>query len=258
MIASDQDTTAEFRRFTGGADIHTHVLPEIDDGATSLENSLRMLLLAARYGTTTLVATPHRIWAQRENKPDALRKLTADVRLALISEGLGDHLELLPGQEIPLTPETAEELRQGNVLTLGDTGVYALVEAPFENLPDWTPDALAAIVAAGFQPVLAHPERNAVVQREPEHAFAFVQAGALLQLTAMSLTGENGKRAQATARWILDNRLATVVASDSHSPTWRPPTLRGAFHMLREQYDLATARRLCITNPRALATGKPL
>lgn len=246
------------RRFAGAADIHSHTLPGIDDGATSLENSLTMLRVAARYGTSLIVATPHRYYEGRENTPDILRPLHAQVCAALRETKFGPRIRFLLGQEVPLTLDTADELRRGAILTLGDTGVYVLVEPPFDFLHDWTTEALTAIVAAGFHPVLAHPERNDVVKANPESAAEFVRAGALLQLTAQSVTGENGKRPLAAANWLLENGLAHIVASDCHSPTWRPPTMRGAYHTLRAHFGLAVADRLCITNPRAVALGQPI
>jgi protein-tyrosine phosphatase len=246
------------RRLTGAADIHSHPLPGIDDGATSLATSVRMLTIAARFGTTQMVATPHRYYNSRENTPDLLRRLTAAVRAELARIGMDRHIELIVGQEIPLTLHTADELRRGEVLSTGDQGIYALVEPPFEHLPDWTAEALARIVAGGIRPVLAHPERNAVIQRAPELALPFVEAGALLQLTAMSLTGDNGRHALNAAHRLIEGGMVTLVASDCHSPDWRPPTLRPAYHALAARYGVETARKLCADNPHCIATGLPL
>lgn len=217
-----------------------------------------MLCVAARYGTRIMIATPHRYWSGRENTPELLRRLTAEVQTALAARTAGRRIRLLPGQEIPLRPETADELLAGTVLTLGDTGKYCLVEPPFDHVPDWTAEALARIVKAGILPILAHPERNSVLQKEPERVREFVEAGALLQLTAMSIEGENGRRAQAAAQWMLEEGLGWLVSSDSHSSTWRPPTLRGAYHLLKRRYGFEIATRLCATHPAAVAEGLPL
>lgn len=245
-------------RFTGGVDIHSHPLPGIDDGSASYQDSMGMLCVAARYGTRVMIATPHRYWGGRENTPDLLRRLTAEVQTELRQRKAGQRISLLPGQEIPLRLETAEELLDGKVLSLGDAGRYCLVEPPFDNLPSWIADALARIVAVGIRPVLAHPERNAVVQRDPALVREYVEAGALLQLTAMSIEGENGSRALSAATWILEQGMAGVVSSDSHSPTWRPPTLRGAYRRLIAMFGVETAYRLCAANPAAIAEGRPV
>jgi protein-tyrosine phosphatase len=156
-----------------------------------------------------------------------------------------------------LRPETADELLAGSVLSLADAGKYCLVEPPFDHLPSWIADALARIVAVGIRPVLAHPERNMVIQKDPALVREYVEAGALLQLTAMSIEGENGKRAYSASTWILEQGMAGLVSSDSHSPTWRPPTLRGAYRRLIEICDAETAYRLCALNPAAIAEGRP-
>lgn len=223
-----------------------------------MEDSLAMATIAARMGTSIMVATPHRFFGGKENRPEALRERTRAVNAALGETRIGNKFRLLPGQEIPLTLRTADELRSGEVMTLGDTGVYALVEPPFDHLPEWIAEALAAIVSAGFRPVLAHPERNAVVKARPALVEGFVEAGALLQLTAMSVTGINGPEVLAAARWILDQGLATVIASDCHSATWRPPTIRAAYHAVHERYGIEAADRLCRNNPRSLALGEQI
>lgn len=245
-------------RLSHAIDIHSHILPDIDDGSGSLEESFLMALTSARYGTSRMIATPHRYYGNGENTPDALRELAAKVQDHLESSRLNGKFQVLVGQEIPLTPMTAEELQAGNVLTLADTGMYALVEPPFDHLPNWMAEALALIVEAGIKPVLAHPERNDIIKRNPELVRPFIEAGALLQLTAMSITGENSSKAFEASMWMLEHDLVTVVASDTHSPTWRSPNLRSAFHVVRERFGLMKARRLFIENPAVIADGKPL
>lgn len=249
---------SRFRRFSGAADIHTHPLPDIDDGSTSLEASLHMLRTAARYGTSVLVATPHRYWKGRENTPDILVSLTEQVRYALAETKFGRGIRLMVGQEIPLTLKTADELKSGDVVSIGNDRVYALVEPPFDHLPEWSADALAAIVDAGIRPILAHPERNSAIQSNPELAAPLSQAGAIFQLTAMSVTGENGKKPLATAHWLIENGFEAALASDSHSPTWRPPTIRAGYHALSARFGYSLAYRLCIANPQAIVSGKPI
>lgn len=245
-------------RFSDGVDIHSHPLPGIDDGSESFRDSLGMLCVAARNGTRVMIATPHRYWGGRENTPGLIRSLTAAVKAELEQRNVASRITLLPGQEIPLRRETADELLDGKVLSLADAGRYCLVEPPFDHMPSWTAEALARIVTVGIRPVFAHPERNSAVQADPEMVREFVAAGALLQLTAMSIEGVNGRRALDAATWILEQGLAGLVSSDSHSPSWRPPTLRGAYRRLEEMYGHETAYRLCAANPGAIAEGRPL
>ena len=259
MVVPDRENHPSPRRFIGAADIHSHPLPGIDDGANTLADSLAMLCLAARYGTTLMVATPHRWYGGGENTPELLLQLTHEVNQALAATRLAGRIEVIAGQEVPLRPETAHELQQRRLLTFGDKGKYVLVEPPFDHLPDWTVSALAKIKEIGITPVFAHPERNAGVQSDPTVMRDIAATGAKVQLTAMSVEGKNGDRAERAARWILDNDLATVIASDCHSPTpWRPPTMRGAYHIVRRDYGESLARRLCIVNPHAIADSQDL
>lgn len=241
-------------RFVGAADIHAHPLPGIDDGAVTLRDSVAMLCLAARYGTTLMVATPHRFYEGVENTRASLLALTATVAEALAQHASGRHIQIVAGQEVPLRPETADELQEGKLLTFGDAGRYLLVEPPFDHLPTWTVAALARIRETGVTPIFAHPERNAALQQDPTILREVIALGALIQLTAMSVEGKNGARALQTSQWIIENDLATVIASDTHSPTaWRPPTMRGAYHAVRQRYGLPLAQKLCIVNPRTIA-----
>ena len=246
------------RYFTGAVDVHSHPLPGIDDGAKTLTDSVMMLRFAARYGTVAMIATPHRYWENGENKPDTLRRLTENVRAALAETKFGHRIQIFPGQEIPLTPDTAHELQHGDVLTLADNGRYALVEPPFDHWDNAAAKAIRSIVRAGFVPVLAHPERNKVVQQTPDVLTDLVAAGAKLQLTAMSLTADNGKRALASAYEIIERGWATTIASDSHAPSWRPPNVRNAFYAVESRYGTDTAHRLFVANPAAILRGDDL
>ena len=255
MTLTQPDANPTGGRFTGAVDLHSHPLPAIDDGANSLADSLMMLRIAARFGTVAMTATPHRYWENGENTPDKLRLLTAQVQAALAEKRFGAKIEIFPGQEIPLKLNTAFELSHGDVLTLADRGRVALVEPPFDRWEDWTAKAVKNIVKAGFIPILAHPERNRMVQMNPEILAETADAGAKFQLTAMSIVGDNGRRALSAAQAIIERGWATIIASDSHSPTWRPPTMRGAYFATMEKYGEAAARKLCVENPAALLRG---
>lgn len=257
---NDRPVRGELRLRTA-ADVHTHILPGIDDGAVDLGASVLMAAVAVRAGARLMTATPHRYYGGRENTPEVVRSLVSQVREALAEYSWGRLLDLRPGQECPLTMQLVDELEAGIVMTLNDTGRYILVEPPFEHLPAWAPRAIERIVAAGYVPVLAHPERNADVQRDPARAEPLAEAGALIQLTAMSVSGVNGPAALNASHWILDRGLAALISSDCHGSSWRPPTMRSAFHAVRRRYGIELARRLCSENPRAIILGeavKPL
>lgn len=219
-------------------DIHCHVLPGLDDGARDLDQALAMLRVAVQDGTSILVATPH------ARRCDAH---TVRVTAELLRESAAQQelpLELLVGMEEQLLPDLLERLQSGAALPIGDTR-WVLVE-----LPDWTqwpttlPAQLLELRSAGFRPILAHVERYIPIQREPALALEAIQAGALLQVNADSLFGQNGHAAQHAAARLVRAGAVSILASDAHSPDWRAPRLRDALERVATLASPEAAERL--------------
>jgi protein-tyrosine phosphatase len=227
---------------TPRVDIHTHVLPGLDDGARDLAEAIAMLRVAAEDGTSILVATPH----ARRCSAAAASAGAELVRAALQREGLA--LTLLLGMEEQLLPDLPDRLLAGEALPLGDTR-WLLVE-----LPDWTiwpanlGEQLATIRTLGYRPILAHVERYTPVQRQPERVLEALAAGALLQVNADSLFGQNGPDAQRVAAQLVRAGAVSVLASDAHKPDWRAPRLRAAFDRVRDLAGSEIAERLLRTS----------
>ncbi len=255
MIALQPKPAKVLCQLVGASDVHTHILPGIDDGAIKIENSIEMARVSVAQGTTVMIATPHRFYGGRENTPALIRSLAAQVQAEINRSSLPEDFTIVCGQEIPLTLSSAKELRNGETLTIGNAGAYALVEPPFNRLPEWIAEAISLIREAGIVPILAHPERNCFVQKDPSLVREFVKAGALLQLTAMSVTGENGSLAHEAGVWMLKESLIAVVASDCHSASWRPPILSEAFTSISRAFGEATASRLFVENPQIIAAS---
>lgn len=228
----------ELQERTIRVDLHTHVLPGVDDGARDLAESLAMLHVAAEDGTGVLVATPH----ARRCTAAMARQAAELVREASHREAIPVTLEL--GMEEQLLPDLPERLLAGEALPIGDTG-WILVE-----LPDWTvwPEDLAeqlrTIRALGYRPILAHVERYTPIQQEPERILEAIAAGALIQVNADSLFGQNGPAAQRTAAHLLRAAAVSVLASDAHRADWRAPRLRAAFERVRDLVSSELAERL--------------
>ncbi len=219
-----------------------------------MADALGMARLAVASGTDTLVATPHRAYQTRRTAPpDWLRALVRELQSMLDREGVA--LRVLPGLEIPIGPHVAEELAAGTLLTIGDAGRFALLEPPFERLPADGLQNIQRVLDAGFGVVLAHPERNALVQRDLTFVEACADVGVTFQLTTGSLLGWFGPRAQRTAEAILAHAAEwpLVFASDTHDQTARPPTLmpqaRDAAALLVGE---AAAQEMVDARPRAL------
>ena len=236
-------------------DIHNHILPGVDDGALTIEEALQMARLAVASGTDTLVATPHRGWYLRQpSKPEVIR-----THVAMLQESLNRAsipLTVLPGVEIKMGMRVASDLLNGEVGTLGD-GPWALIEPPFEGIPASGLEQLQRVLDAGFQIVLAHPERCASVQASLDFLEAASALGVVFQITSGSLLGYFGPRAQTTAKAILAHAAEwpLVIASDTHDLSDRPPNL------LVEARDAAAvitgmdeAQKMVDARPRAMVT----
>ena len=237
-------------------DLHTHILPGIDDGAADLEKSLAMAEVAVKDGITTLVATPHVITGAFDNrKTDILRKVES------LNKGLvktGKPLLVLPGAEYYLETDLPRRLADGELLTINNTGLYLMAELPAAMVPEYTERILYEIQLQGVIPIIAHPERNAGLARHPEILKAWTERGILAQLTSHSFTGLFGKTVQKTARKFLQSGLVQLIASDSHAPHGRSPVLSKACREIANTWGSQYAQTLTYENPNRIITAQPV
>lgn len=230
-------------------DLHTHILPGIDDGAQTLDDALEMARAFVADGVTTIAATPH----VRDDFPtsaDVMLSAIDTLREALDEDGIP--LTVLPGAELAVDwiPRLNEaELRR---LTLAGSGRYILVETPYYGWPVELVEQLLGLRLAGFAPVLAHPERNGEVQQTPSLVAPLVRGGTIVQVTAASLDGRLGERCRETALHLVAAGLVHMVASDAHMPDVRAVGMRSAADELD---DAALAEWLASDVPRAVVEG---
>lgn len=233
-------------------DLHAHVLSGIDDGPTTLAESLELAMSAAAGGIRVLAATPH-VSSLYPTSADEMHRAASDLRRALVDAGID--LELVPGGEIALNwidQLSAAELRR---FGLGGNPGYLLIEFPDYGWPADLATTIMGLQAGGFRPVLAHPERNAEVQAAPERLRPLVEEGVLVQLTAPALDGRLGRRAAATARRLLELGLAHLLASDAHALKGREIGLRNAAQELGNE---KLERWLTEEMPGAIVSGTRL
>ena len=221
-------------------DLHSHILPRIDDGPDSDADSVEMARRVAADGATAIACTPHRT-DRTPTSPRQVAEGIADLQPKIDAAGIA--LRLLPGLEIRIDQARVMDEEELRAASLGGTGRWVLIEMPFQGWPLDLPDLLTALEVRGLGALIAHPERAQSVQASPDRLRDVVGRGALVQLTAASVTGDNGPRAQRTAVQLLRAGFAHVIASDAHSPTWRPPGLTDA---------LTAAARALKTTPEEL------
>lgn len=238
-------------------DIHTHVIPGVDDGSEDLEMSLEMLRLSAESGVHTVVATPHcNIPDEYDNYAD-VAMLDCFRRLENTAKDAGIPIKLCRGMEIFATPELPELLTEHRVWTLNDTR-YFLMEFSFDEDPDFCRYILRKCLALHYQPVLAHPERYFFVQDDPALAYEFCVSGYALQVNKGSLLGRFGPRPQRTAELILSHGLCACVASDAHRPFERSTYMSDIRAYLEEEFGEDFAKLLLEENPARILSGREL
>lgn len=236
-------------------DIHSHILPDLDDGPSTVEESLELAHGAFNAGTRTLVATPHVLNCMNLANNSQINRKFKEFK-TLLQEKLPD-LTLLLGTEIYFQPNLSQYANY-DAATLNGTRRYILVEFPLGDIPKQYERELAALARFGLTPVIAHPERNALVIGKPALAGKMVEAGGILQMNAGSLTGLFGSTVRKVAQNLLKKGWVHVIASDAHDPVKRGPDLRKAVAEAAEIIGAAAAGRLVADNPRLLLEGKTL
>ncbi len=233
-------------------DLHSHILPGLDDGVESLAAAVELARAAVRDGVDVIAATPH----VRDDYPtsaDEMERGVRDLRAALAAEGVP--LELLSGGEIalgrlPLLEE--EELRR---FALGGSKHSLLLEFPYFGWPLGLEQTVFELRVRGWRPVLAHPERNDELQTRPDRLGRLVETGALIQLTAASLDGRLGRATRATALRLLERGHAHLIGSDAHAPSLREVGLSAAAAAVG---DPELGRWLTVEVPRAILDDAPI
>lgn len=214
-------------------DIHSHILPGIDDGAKSNMDSLIMAQAAVEEGITTIVATPHHRNGQFDNEGENIFKWVELLNELIKDEGIP--LTILPGQETRINGDMIMELEEGIILPINQTK-YVFVELPTAHVPRYTSQMLFDIQVAGYIPIIVHPERNQELLEHPNRLYEFVKKGALTQVTAGSLVGKFGKDIQKFSNQLIESNLTHFIASDAHNTTSRNFFMAEAFATIEKEY----------------------
>lgn len=235
-------------------DLHSHILPGLDDGAKTVDGFVAMARVAAAGGTTAMLATPHRRDVTEDSSIPYLRELHGKMVEELAARGIG--LTLTLGMENHLDADLPDALSEGVALPMNGTR-YVLVELPFFGHPDFVETALADIQERGFTPVLAHPERIELLQRDPDLLRAFVERGMLTQVTAGSVIGLFGAEVKRLTHDLLRRGLVHILASDTHAPGGpRSPALLPGMEAAAGIVGAGKARAMVLDTPRAVIEGR--
>ncbi len=232
-------------------DLHTHILAGLDDGADDSAGSVAIAQEALRAGVTVLAATPH----VRDDYPTSVAAMTAALKAARKALRAAEvAVEVLPGAEVAFDWLPRLELEELRAFALGGSANHLLVEMPVFGWPLNAKEVIRRLREAGFTTVLAHPERNIVVQSSPQRLLELVRDGALVQLTAGSLLGNFGRAAMRASQELRAAELVHLLATDTHGSPGRAAALLPALESL---HDPALSEWLTHSVPRAIIDGEP-
>ena len=237
-------------------DLHSHFLYGVDDGAKSLDMALEMLVQAETVGITKLLATPH---INEQTSPDVEKQIhdTFQSMLKLIKKA-GLSIDIKLAAEINIIADESLWQKFPWVL-IGDKNKYVLVETPFQNLSDNFADILFQLRLKKITPMLAHPERNIILQDNPSPLIDWINQGCLVQADAGSIVGQFGKKCQKFAERLLKGGAIHVVGSDSHEPRWRNyHVFRDAYNKVENMFDISHANILFDKNPDRIWKGEQI
>ncbi len=229
----------------GFIDMHSHILPDIDDGSENIEQTINMLKIAYEEGIRAVVATSHYYQGRFEEPATVLRERLTDVRNS-IANTLPE-MNLYLGSEIYYSHESIQLLKQGTIPTIADTR-YILVE--FSPLAEYLylKRGLQTFILEGYSPILAHVERYENVIKNIDRVLELIDMGVYMQVNAMSITGEMGRGYQESTKRLLKNLCVHIVATDAHSIRIRAPRMKKCYEMVSKKYGKVYANELFMDN----------
>ncbi|WP_102348309.1 tyrosine-protein phosphatase [Bacillus sp. Marseille-P3661] len=218
-------------------DLHSHILPGIDDGPKTIEESLELAKHAVSNGIKTMFATPHHKNGSYENAKTKILQEVEYLNKRLLEEEI--ELTILPGQEVRIYGEIPEAYDEEEILTLNHTP-YLFIELPSSHVPKYAGQILFDLQVKGLKPIIVHPERNSQIIEHSDTLYHLVKKGALTQLTASSITGDFGKKIQKFSFNLIQAGMAHFIASDTHNVTTRANKLRDAYEVIEKEFGTET------------------
>ena len=243
-------------------DIHSHILPGVDDGAGSIDETIAMLKVAYESGTKKIVATPHMFHDLFDNNDFVETRKKFDELIEQLEANQAtfpflSEIQVCPGAENYASPAFLKALDEGCVLTLNGSR-YLLVETAFLLPFSQIEILIQRVHLAGFTPVLAHPERYGSIQEDPERLVKLWDVGCVCQINADSLLGASGSRARKCGETLLEEGLVDIIASDGHKLKWRTPELKSICEKLRREYSEEDVQALLVENPECIVANEAL
>jgi len=230
----------------GFIDIHCHILPGLDDGPETIEDSLEMLEMAKDDGITHIFCTPHVYPGVYDTDMQMIRRTRDELR-----EAGSNGIKLLLGGDVRITPDLPERVKRQIAPTLNGSR-YLLIELPSQIMPHYISTIIFNLRQKGIVPIITHPERCMYFARDFTTLKVLREQGCMFQITAMSITQDAGKGAQKVALSMIEEGFGDFVASDAHSTGRRSPVLSRAYKEIQGRFGKEVAHRLFFENPAAI------
>jgi protein-tyrosine phosphatase len=236
-------------------DLHCHILPNIDDGAKSIDEAIALVALAAEQGVSRMVATPHIHLGIYDNNLQSINTAYSVLCDALALTNID--MQVRAAAEVRISPEIMLFIEQQQLPFLGryQQKDVLLLELPSSHIPPGTDKLISWLLAKNVLPMIAHPERNRELQSHPERITPFVRAGCLFQLTAASLIGDMGPAPKQLSEYFIKQKLYSIIGSDCHSLNRRPPKLLQAQHAVMALTNQEYAFALTTSMPGSISNA---
>jgi protein-tyrosine phosphatase len=234
-------------------DLHSHLLPAIDDGSPDYETSLAMARVFADQGVLCVACTPHILPGLYHNSGPQIKQAVAELQQRLDEAAIP--LRLVTGADNHIAPDFVAGLQRGHLLPIADSR-YVLVEPPHHVAPARLEDLFFSILIAGYVPVLTHPERLTWIESKYDVMERLAAQGVWMQITSGSLCGRFGRRPRYWAERMLEEGLVHILATDAHNLTSRPPDLREGFREAQRLAGAEEAQHLVVTRPEGMLNNK--
>ncbi len=237
-------------------DLHCHLLHGIDDGPDTWEESLELCRMAVADGITHAIVTPHIHPGRWENSRTSIQQACENLQQALDQHEIA--LRLGFAGEVRLTDRIMDQVANEDIPFYGEVDGFKvmLLEFPHSHLIPGSDKLTQWLLDQGIRPLIAHPERNTQIMKDASQLQPFIDAGCWLQLTAGSVIGHFGEKSRLIAHQLLRGDKVTVLASDGHNATARPPVMSRAFDSIARKYGRDRAQRLMLDNPAAIVQNQ--
>lgn len=218
-------------------DLHCHILPAIDDGAKTVNDSVEMARMAVKQGITHVLCTPHHNNGKYNNPAGMVISCVAAMQAELDQRGIP--LLLFEGQEVRIGGNISEQIQTNDILFADLNNRYILIEFPTNEIPAYTDRLFRELLENGHTPIIVHPERNAKFIEDPDKLLPFLEMGVLTQLTAPSYVGIFGKKIERTAKKMVSSNLVFMMASDAHNIEKRGFFMEKAYAAIAKDFGQA-------------------